>query len=732
MTARKRAMNDPNAPRSSSLSEERYRLMVDCVGDIIWTVDFPESVAAVLTDAGVAAAVDFVIDHWRFSYASPAAERIFLYTPEEIARVSIRDIVPPASVARIREAMIEEFSLNVETHDARWHHILELEFLAKGGVSLWCEAATTYLRNARGIPTGILGISRDVTERRQAVAALRESESKLRGLLENLPDIVGMIDRDLVIQFVNHGLGPLKREEMLGSRAIDFITQEYQAACTRIIDQTIATGLPQSVEAQDIFGSWWSFRAVPLPKADGSVEHVMVIGTDMTQQRLAAAAVQKEQQLLRQLLDRHERERQLIAYEIHDGFTQHVAGALLQLDAFRQTAPRRAAEAWKGFDTATRLIRQAIDEARRLISGLRPPVLDELGIVNAVEYLVHECRAACGVEVEFEYNLAGRRLAPPLENAIFRIVQESLHNACRHSRSQRIGIALLRRGDRVSIEVRDWGVGFDPGAVERKRFGLQGIRERARLLGGAASIESAPNAGTRISVELPLVVADGDAAVIFDMDGVLVDTYAAHYRSWQQIAESEGLPLTEAQFAATFGRTSREIITHLWGPDRYDDAQLAELDRQKEAAFRCIIEAGFPAMPGAAALVRSLHDTGFRLAVGSSGPPENVAMVLEKLGVGDLFEAVVTGEDVTRGKPDPEVFLIAARRLGVAPADCVVIEDAPPGVAAANAGGMVSVGLASAGRRREDLAAARAVVDALDEISPQMLRRLMGREGGKE
>jgi beta-phosphoglucomutase len=214
-------------------------------------------------------------------------------------------------------------------------------------------------------------------------------------------------------------------------------------------------------------------------------------------------------------------------------------------------------------------------------------------------------------------------------------------------------------------------------------------------------------------------------AVIFDMDGVLVDTYRAHYRSWLDIAEPEGIHFSEADFALTFGRTSREIIAHYWGNGRYDNAQMAELDGRKEAAFRRRIETDFPAMPGVDELLRSLDQAGFRLAVGSSAPPENVEMVLDKLGARGLFGAVVTGEDVTRGKPDPQVFLIAAERLGIGPGRCAVIEDAPAGVAAANAAGMASVGLLSTGRTPADLAAAHAVVGSLGEISPQMLRDLI-------
>jgi beta-phosphoglucomutase len=140
-----------------------------------------------------------------------------------------------------------------------------------------------------------------------------------------------------------------------------------------------------------------------------------------------------------------------------------------------------------------------------------------------------------------------------------------------------------------------------------------------------------------------------------------------------------------------------------------------------------MIEAEFPSMPGVDALLAMLHIAGFKLAVGSSGPPENVALVVEKLAAQRLFDAIVTGRDVVRGKPDPQVFLLAAERLGISPARCAVIEDAPAGVAAANAAGMASVGFTSTGRTRSDLAAANAIVGTLDEITPPMLRDLIDR-----
>jgi beta-phosphoglucomutase len=214
-----------------------------------------------------------------------------------------------------------------------------------------------------------------------------------------------------------------------------------------------------------------------------------------------------------------------------------------------------------------------------------------------------------------------------------------------------------------------------------------------------------------------------DRAVIFDVDGVLVDSYRGHLESWLRVAREHGLEITEADFARTFGRTSREIIAEFWGAD-LGDADRRRIDDRKESLYREIVRASFPAMDGAAELVRALHAAGFRLAVGSSAPPENIELSLERLGVRDLFEAVVTGRDVTRGKPDPQVFQIAAERLAVLPRCCIVIEDAPAGVAAAKAAGMACIALAGTATP-DKLAAADRVVQSLRDLDAAGVARLL-------
>ncbi len=214
-------------------------------------------------------------------------------------------------------------------------------------------------------------------------------------------------------------------------------------------------------------------------------------------------------------------------------------------------------------------------------------------------------------------------------------------------------------------------------------------------------------------------------AVIFDMDGVLIDSYQAHYESWCVVAAQEGIAFGRELFDRTFGRTSREIIRDVWGERAGDDAHVASLDDRKEAAYREIIARNFPAMPGAGELIDALAAAGFRMAVGSSGPPENVALVLNRLQRQRLFSAVVSGADVVRGKPDPAIFLLAAQRIGVPPTRCAVIEDAPLGIEAAHAAGMTAIGLASTGRQRDQLTAADAVFDALTDITPETIEQLL-------
>jgi beta-phosphoglucomutase len=205
--------------------------------------------------------------------------------------------------------------------------------------------------------------------------------------------------------------------------------------------------------------------------------------------------------------------------------------------------------------------------------------------------------------------------------------------------------------------------------------------------------------------------------VIFDMDGVLVDSFHAHLKSWQVAAHKHGLEMTEADFNRTFGRTSRDIIAMLW-PGKFNETQSTEFDAIKESAYRDGLVEHFPEMDGAGDLLASLHAAGFGMAIGSSGPPQNVAVVCKCLPNGNYITATVNGWEVTRGKPDPMVFLLAAKKLGIDPKNCAVVEDAVVGVDAAKRAGMLSIGLLGTASPEALGVHAHWVIPSLRELTP--------------
>ena len=217
-------------------------------------------------------------------------------------------------------------------------------------------------------------------------------------------------------------------------------------------------------------------------------------------------------------------------------------------------------------------------------------------------------------------------------------------------------------------------------------------------------------------------------AVIFDVDGVLVDSYRAHYEAWKRVGRRAGRPIGEKTFASLFGRRNREILRLLWG-DVLTETQAEELGRWKEVQYREVLLADFRPMDGAAELLDALKAAGFLLAVGSSGPPENVRISLEGLGRTRLFDATVTGADVRAGKPDPEVFLKASAKLGVEPRCSAVVEDSTAGIEAAVRAGMTPIALVgTAPREALGQAGAALVVDSLRDLSPDSIAALINNE----
>lgn len=219
-------------------------------------------------------------------------------------------------------------------------------------------------------------------------------------------------------------------------------------------------------------------------------------------------------------------------------------------------------------------------------------------------------------------------------------------------------------------------------------------------------------------------------AILFDMDGVLVDSGPAHHESWRRLAQRHGIEISEERFKQSFGRPSRDIIRTLWG-EGLTAEQIPAHDTAKEQLYRALIAGRVPLMAGARDTLSRLRDAGFALAVATSGPPENLDLVLREGRLTEFFQATVHGFDIRHGKPAPDCFLLAAQRLRMQPAECVVIEDAPIGIEAGAAAGMPVIALAGThDPDRLSAAGAQRVISELSQLSPTLVTEVLSHAGG--
>jgi len=203
-------------------------------------------------------------------------------------------------------------------------------------------------------------------------------------------------------------------------------------------------------------------------------------------------------------------------------------------------------------------------------------------------------------------------------------------------------------------------------------------------------------------------------AILWDLDGVLVDTARLHYQAWRQLLGELDRSLSEQDFRRTFGLCNDLVLRDLLG--EVPDEEVQRLSERKEALFRQHAAGRVTPLPGAVELVQRARESGRRMALVTSTPRANIDLVLGETGLTGAFDTIVAAEDVSRSKPDPEGFLLAARRLGVAAERCLVIEDAPGGIEAARRAGMRSLAVTTT-HTRQDLEAAHTIVDSLSEAA---------------
>ena len=212
-------------------------------------------------------------------------------------------------------------------------------------------------------------------------------------------------------------------------------------------------------------------------------------------------------------------------------------------------------------------------------------------------------------------------------------------------------------------------------------------------------------------------------AVIWDMDGVIADTAPYHFKAWQKIFQKRGVNFTQDDFTHYFGQRNDTIIRNTLG-GQISQSEVDAIANEKERTYRKFVKQNIKPLPGAIKLINSLGEHGFKIALASSAPIENIRLVTQGLGIENCFQAIVTGRDVIEGKPSPQGFLLAAQKLGVEPKNCVVIEDAIAGVTASKRAGMHCIAVTNT-HPRENLMEADLVVDTLEAVSLNDLEGLL-------
>ncbi|HEX3999601.1 MAG TPA: PAS domain-containing protein [Pirellulales bacterium] len=423
--------------------------------------------------------------------------------PEEFMGVGWRQFIHPDDRERLVETGRADIAAGKTSSSATFR------FIRKDGSIRWASSTSSVVVDASGKPSGHVGVTEDITSRKIAEDALQAKEAQLRGILDHTSAVVYLKDlqgRYLVANRRHQTMFQRFGPTIVGKTDSEFfppsIARQFIEFDQKVIDAKAPLVFEEHAPHDD---GLHVYRSIKFPVMDEAGRMIAVggISTDITDLQQAHDALRKNEKLLRNLIDVQENERHLLCHEFHDGLIQYAVGSLMALEGFQSGhLPSGAADASQIIDKAIANLRKGVDDGRRAIRGIRPAVLDDSPLEAALHDLIDQFPAS-EIMVKFDCDPEIGRLPNAVQTTVYRVVQEALNNAKRHSGTDVVRIQLRKSKDDLHLELRDFGCGFDV-KIRAGGFGLLGMSERVRLLGGDCLIESEKEVGTTIKVRLPL------------------------------------------------------------------------------------------------------------------------------------------------------------------------------------------------------------------------------------